>query len=186
MHRYCLLRLATLACLLLLCVTGVLHATDTPHNNETSFLARSGFPGMCRGVIHVLSAPIMIPYGLVYGAAAPFSADPELNGSTNYITYAVVSTLTAPLTLAANTGVGAGGCGIELFSGLMDIFSFGHYNLPHEDSEAPYDARPFFLQALLHKDGPGALFARPSSAPQDTQITSGTPPPFLHVAGRTP
>jgi|GEM_PF-6720640 len=123
---------------------------ENQHHN--SFLSRRWLGGMCRGGLHVLSAPLLVPTSIAYGAAMPFTSNPEQAGGTNYFLYAAAQIFTFPLTLAANTGVGAGGCCLEIFKGLFDIVSLGNFDLPNENNIKTYDSRPYFIQITGGKE----------------------------------
>jgi len=110
------------------------------------FLSSSGFGGMCRGGLHIISAPLLVPYSLAFGVAAPFRTDPEMGGTTNYFLYAAAQTVVAPVLLTANAGTGAGGCCLETLSGLCDILTLGRFDLPERGTSETYDHRPYFIQ----------------------------------------
>ncbi len=135
-------------------VSAVYAATEETHDT----FAQPGLPGMCRGVVHIISAPLMIPYGFIYGVTVPFTSDPEMNGATNYIAYSAIQTFAAPLAIAANTGIGVGSCCIELISGFMDVMSLGYYDLPDEKHPEEYDSRPFFIQTLSRLGNGNSMF----------------------------
>ena len=123
-------------------------STKNVNTYTNSFLSENWIGGMCRGGLHILSAPLLVPTSLAYGAMMPFKSDPELGGTTNYYIYAAQQTVITPLFIAANVGAGAGGCCMETIAGLFDLISFGHYDLPEYDKERSYDSRPYFLQLV--------------------------------------
>lgn len=147
---------------LTLCVTSAYAETETKEDP----LAKPGLPGMCRGALHMVSAPLMVPYGLIYGLTVPFTSDPEMNGTTNYVAYSAMQTVAAPFAIAANTGIGAGGCCIEFVSGFIDVMSLGYYDLPDERNPENYDSRPYFIQTLSRLRNNNGMFFTTTPAPE--------------------
>ncbi len=115
------------------------------HQQNNSFLSEKWIGGMCRGGLHIISAPLLVPTSIAYGIAKPFRSTPVIFGSTNYFLYATGQTIIFPFTLVANTLAGTGGCCLEMFSGVFDLISLGNFDLPTDDN---YDPRPYFIQLI--------------------------------------
>ena len=115
------------------------------NSQVNSFLGEKWFGGMCRGGLHVISAPLLVPTSIAYGIAKPFKSEPVVLGSTNYFLYAAEQTIVFPFVLVANTSISAGGSCLEIFTGVFDLLSLGNFNLPNDDS---YDPRPYFIQVI--------------------------------------
>ncbi len=112
---------------------------------EKSFLSERWIGGMCRGGLHVVSSPLLVPTSVAYGIAKPFKSEPVVLGSTNYFLYAAEQTIIFPFVLVANTSIAAGGTCLEIFSGVFDLLSLGNFDLPGDDG---YDPRPYFIQLI--------------------------------------
>ncbi len=110
-----------------------------------SFLSERWLGGMCRGGLHVISAPLLVPTSIAYGIAKPFRNEPVAFGSTNYFFYAAEQIVIFPFALVANTSISAGGTCLEIFSGVFDLLSLGNFDLPNDDN---YDPRPYFIQLI--------------------------------------
>ncbi len=131
------------------------------------FLSQPGVGGVCRGFLRLITAPFVVPLSCVYGFTVPFTCDPELGGTTNYVVYSAVQTAATPLYVGANTLVGSCACGIEAARGLADIVFLGYYDLPDAKQPEAYDSRPYFIQIaenMSHSRGE-LLLASVSSAP---------------------
>ena len=142
-------------------------------------LARPGVPGMCRGMLHLMSAPLLIPRAFVCGIVAPFQ-DTDEGGVTNSAARIAVQSATLPLSIAANTGVGAGGCCLEMLIGTMDILSCGYYGLPADRESGEIDTRPYFLQVTA-RPWRQEFWRRPAdpAVPDGALARLDTPPPRL-------
>jgi len=137
--------------------------------NTNSFLSESGIGGMCRGGLHIISSPLLVPTALYFGLIDPFKRDPEIAGSTNYFIYTAEQLVVAPVTISANTAVGAGGCLFETISGFFDVISLGNYDLPENDSRGGnYDSRPYFIQFAEN----GGSFSKPLPEKQKELIVA--------------
>jgi len=120
------------------------------YNNTNSFLSSSGKGGMCRGGLHIVSGPLLIPISLGYGFALPFDHYPKnTKEQHNYLRITKIS-FEMPFTIAVNGGVGAGGCALEIICGLFDVMTLGNYDLPKYAQTGSYDTRPYFKR--LSKD----------------------------------
>jgi len=126
------------------------NTTNDNYNNTNSFLSSSGRGGMCRGGLHIVSGPLLIPISLAYGFALPFEHYPKnTKEQHNYLRITKIS-FEMPWTIAVNGGVGAGGCALEIICGLFDVMTFGNYDLPKYARTGSYDTRPYFKR--LTKD----------------------------------
>ncbi|MCK5853123.1 hypothetical protein KAH27_08875 [bacterium] len=124
--------------------------TNANYNNTNSFLSSSGKGGMCRGGLHIVSAPLLIPISLAYGFALPFDHYPKnTKDQHNYLRITKIS-FEMPLTIAVNGGVGAGGCALEIICGLFDVMSLGNYDLPKYAQTGSYDTRPYFMRLKVN------------------------------------
>jgi hypothetical protein len=119
-----------------------------PRRAPKSWLEKSGLNGMGRGALRLVTAPVLVPYGVVRGITSPFRADPEMGGATNYALFAATQTALAPLNLALHSTVGAGTCCGDTLRGCADIVSFGTYGLLEEKFVSNPDYRPYLLQLL--------------------------------------
>jgi len=126
-----------------------------PRRAPKSWLEKSGLYGMGRGALRLVTAPVLVPYGIMRGITSPFRADPEMGGTTNYALFAATQTALTPLSLALHSTVGAGTCCGDTLRGCADIVSLGTYGLLEEKFVSNPDYRPYLLQ-LLASDVPTA------------------------------
>lgn len=122
------------------------------NNHTNSFLSSNWGGGMCRGGLHIVSAPLLIPVSLAYGIGTAFENDQESDQETNENTHDYLhiakQIIVAPMTISVNVIAGAGGCVLETFSGLFDVMSLGNYDLPKYDKSGSYDTRPYFIRLI--------------------------------------
>jgi len=118
------------------------------NNHTNSFLSSNWGGGMCRGGLHILSAPLLIPVSLVYGIGTSFESDQETDEKTHDHLHVAKQIIVAPIAISINVIAGAGGCVIETFSGLFDVMSLGNYDLPKYDKTGSYDTRPYFIRLI--------------------------------------
>jgi hypothetical protein len=118
------------------------------------FMSRNWGGGMCRGGMHIISAPVLIPISLAYGFAVPFDNNPEVVQKERDYSRIIKIAFELPLTLAANGGVGAGGCALETMEGLFDVLTLGHYDLPKYCKPGKYDTRPYYVKLRDNKAKP--------------------------------
>jgi len=116
------------------------------YTDTNSFLSSDWGGGMCRGGMHIISAPLLVPICLAYGFEVPFDNNPEIVQKERDYSRIIRIAFELPFTLAANGGVGAGGCALETFKGLLDIITLGHYDLPKYYKPGKYDTRPYFVK----------------------------------------
>ena len=119
-----------------------------PRRAPTSWLERRWLGGMCHGGLRLVTAPVLVPYGVVRGVTSPFWSDPEMGGDTNYALFAAAQTVVAPLALTWHSVVGAGTCGGDTLRGCGDIVTLGHYGVIEEQFVSTRDYRPYLLQLL--------------------------------------
>jgi len=140
-----------------------------PKRAPKSWLEKSGLNGMGRGALRLVTAPVLVPYGIVRGITSPFCADPEMGGATNYALFAATQTALTPLSLALHSTVGAGACCGDTLRGCADIVSFGTYGLLEEKFVSNPDYRPYLLQLLASDvtaaDPTNALVQLPTDMP---------------------
>ena len=115
-------------------------------SNTNDFLSRNWGGGMCRGGLHIISAPLLVPITLAYGFEVPFENNPKIVRKRKDYSRIIKIAFELPCTLAANGGVGAGGCALETMEGLFDILTLGHYNLPRYAKPGKYDRRPYYVK----------------------------------------
>ncbi len=125
--------------------TSNLNVNVDYEKKDESFLNEKWLGGMCRGGLHVVSSPLLVPTSVAYGIAKPFRSEPVVFGSTNYFLYAAEQTIIFPFVLVANTSIAAGGTCLEIFSGVFDLLSLGNFDLPGDNG---YDPRPYFIQVI--------------------------------------
>ena len=140
-----------------------------PQRAPKSWLGKSGLNGMGRGALRLVTAPVLVPYGIVRGITSPFRADPEMGGDTNYALFAATQTALTPLSLALHSTVGAGACCGDTLRGCADIVSFGTYGLLEEKFVSNPDYRPYLLQLLASDvtaaEATNALVQLPADTP---------------------
>ena len=112
---------------------------------NNSFLSEKWLGGICRGGLHIISAPLLVPTSIAYGIAKPFKSEPVVLGSTNHFLYAAEQIVVFPFLLVANSSIAAGGTCLEIFCGTFDLLSLGNFDLPNDNN---YDPRPYFIQLI--------------------------------------
>jgi len=117
-----------------------------PYTDTNSFLSSDWGGGMCRGGMHIISAPLLVPISLAYGFEVPFDNNPEIVQKERDYSRIVRIAFELPLTPAANGGGGAGGCALETMEGLFDVLTLGHYDLPKYCKPGKYDTRPYYIK----------------------------------------
>jgi len=89
---------------------------------------RPSLAGMLNGGYRIVCAPLMVPYGIVSGAALPLRNDPEQGGTTNYLASGAVQTLALPFSMGFNSIAGAGSGSMDALQGCLDIITLGTYS----------------------------------------------------------
>jgi len=130
-------------------------AVDSDNNYTNSYLSGNGVAGMCRGGLHIVSAPLLIPITFAYGIDTAFKDNQETGRNTHDFLNTTKQIMASPMFIAVNVAAGVGGCVLETLSGLFDVLSFGNYDLPKYDKYNSYDTRPYYIRLIKddEKDG---------------------------------